>query len=421
MREAHTEVLVVGAGPVGLWTALLLAEAGVQVQIIDQETRTTTRSYACALHPATLALFDRFGLTQPLLAAGRPIEKIAFYDRQGRRAELKIADPQGKYPCLLILPQNVLEEALEQRLQKTGVKVQWNHRFDSLIDEPEIVAAMVEELGGTGTGYIVPHWENVVKGRSPIRAQFLVGADGANSLVRQRLGFDFERAGGPEFFAAYEFEADQPAPHEVRIILDQTTDVLWPLAGNKCRWTFQLERGELEMEYPQKERRSARMAQTSIDERIRDYVQKIAAQRAPWFTAELKQLNWCTEVVFEHRVVRQFGRNRCWLVGDAGHQTGPAGVQSMNAGFSEAAKMTEAIKRILHEAGPFSLLEIWQEEQRTQWRDLLGMTGELQPKADANPWFQGRCKQVLPCLPGHNPVTIRRLAAQLRLDWNGTK
>ena len=65
---------------------------------------------------------------------------------------------------------------------------------------------MVEKLGGTSLGYIVPHWETVVEKRLSVRARFLVGADGHNSLVRRRLGLDYHRVAGPEFFAAYEFE-----------------------------------------------------------------------------------------------------------------------------------------------------------------------------------------------------------------------
>ena len=62
IREKTTEVLVVGAGPVGLWTALLLAKAGIQVVLIDRETRTAARSYACALHPLPLRLLEAAGL-----------------------------------------------------------------------------------------------------------------------------------------------------------------------------------------------------------------------------------------------------------------------------------------------------------------------------------------------------------------------
>jgi 2-polyprenyl-6-methoxyphenol hydroxylase-like FAD-dependent oxidoreductase len=88
MREIRTEVLVVGAGPVGLCTALLLAEAGLETVIIDREQRTAARSYACALHPASLELLDRLGVTPALLDLGRRIPKVGFYEGTARRAEL---------------------------------------------------------------------------------------------------------------------------------------------------------------------------------------------------------------------------------------------------------------------------------------------------------------------------------------------
>ena len=166
MREERTEVLVVGAGPVGLLTAILLAEAGIEVRIIDREERTTARSYACALHPRTLKLLERMGLAAPMLERGRRSQTVAFYDGATRRAEVKLSELSGEFPFMVILPQNEFESALEQRLRKAGVAVNWNHRFDDLQSAGETVVANVEELGATGTGYIVPHWETVVEGAS---------------------------------------------------------------------------------------------------------------------------------------------------------------------------------------------------------------------------------------------------------------
>src|SRR5438128_1806367 len=159
MRETQTEVLVVGAGPIGLWTALLLAEAGIEVSLIDCEMRTAARSYACGLHPHTLKLFSRVGLSEAVLAKGRPIPKVAFYDREARRAELNFPKVGQDFPFLVILPQNALESLLEEQLVKAGVHVHWNHRFASFTEEQDQLAATIEELAGTSTGYIVPHWE----------------------------------------------------------------------------------------------------------------------------------------------------------------------------------------------------------------------------------------------------------------------
>jgi len=417
MREERTEVLVVGAGPVGLLTAILLAEAGIEVKIIDREERTTARSYACALHPRALNLLEQMGLAAPILEHGRRVQTIAFYDREARHAELKLAALGGEFPFLVILPQNVFEDVLEQRLRQVGVTVNWNHRFSDLQPDAGTVVATVEELGATATGYIVPHWETVVKNSFPVRAQFLVGADGHGSLVRQRLGIENTRVAGPAFFAAYEFEPAEKVEDEVRVVLDQsTTNVLWPLPGNKYRWTFQMVKADGASEFPEKERRAVRLAEQTVDERIRQYVEKVAKQRAPWFSAGVKQITWCTEVVFEQRVAKPFGQDRCWLAGDAAHQTGPVGVQSMNVGMAEGATLAGTLRRILREKAPLDQLETCNREWQDEWRRLLGLTGGLKPRKDTSPWVRERCGRILSCLPASHQ-DLPRLAGQLALDF----
>jgi 2-polyprenyl-6-methoxyphenol hydroxylase-like FAD-dependent oxidoreductase len=417
MREERTEVLVVGAGPVGLLTAILLAEAGIEVKIIDREERTTARSYACALHPRVLKLLSPMGLAAPVIERGRRIQTVAFYDGAARRAEVKLAELGGEFPFMVILPQNEFEGVLEERLRKAGVTVNWNHRFDDVQNAGEAVVANVEELGATATGYIVPHWEGVVKRSFPVRAQFLVGADGHDSLVRRRLGIENTLVAGQTFFAAYEFEPEEKVEDEVRVVLDDsTTNVLWPLVGNRYRWTFQMLKAEMASEFPEKERREARLAQQAVDERIRQYVQRVAKQRAPWFSAGVKGITWCTEVVFEQRVARQFGRDRGWLAGDAAHQTGPVGVQSMNVGLAEAAALAGALRKVLREKAPLSVLEACDREWQGEWRRLLGLAGGLKPGTETSPWVRERCGRILPCLPASHE-DLPRLAGQLGLHF----
>ena len=413
MREDQTEVLVVGAGPVGLLTALLVAEAGMDVRIIDREPRTTTRSYACALHPRVLGLLKRVGVEEAVLGQGRQVKRMAFYDGLTRRAEISVSPA----PYLVILPQSALEGALEQRLrEKFKVAVDWNHRFADFREEAGSLMIEVEELGGTGTGYIVPHWENLVRRNLNVRSQFLVGGDGHNSLVRQRLGIEYARLAGPEFFAAYEFESDTPIDEEVRVVLDDSsTNVLWPLPGNKNRWTFQVNRAELAAEFPEKERRSVRFEQKTVDERIRQYVQKACGQRAPWFTAGVREVTWCTEVFFEARLAKQFGRDRCWLAGDAAHQTGPVGAQSMNVGMLEAEALAQGLRQVLRAGEPVSSLAGYDQECRAQWRRLLGVDGGLKPRKGTAPWVVERRSRLLGCLPASGE-DLAPLAGQLGLD-----
>jgi 2-polyprenyl-6-methoxyphenol hydroxylase-like FAD-dependent oxidoreductase len=419
MREERTDVLVVGAGPVGLMTALLLAEAGIEVRIIDREERTTARSYACALHPRTLELLAQLGMADEIIRHGNRVETVGFYEGSTRRAEIALSKLPTEFPFLLILPQSRFESALEQRLrQKAGIQVDWRHRFDALEIEDGEVAAAVEKLGGTSTGYIVPHWETVVQDRFRMRARYLVGADGAKSLVRQRLGIENTRVGGPDFFAAYEFESDTPSPNEVRVVMDQaTTNVLWPLSNQKYRWTFQLVKSEVANEWPEKERRAVRVAHSTVDDAIRRYVDRVAKQRAPWFQAGVKEVTWCTDVVFEHRLANEFGRGRCVLMGDAAHQTGPVGAQSMNVGFQEARELSGIVKSLLVENANPELLDDFRKRWHQEWQLLLGMGGGLASAVAAGNWSAERRSRLLSCLPSFGDH-LGALARQLGLAFS---
>ena len=415
MRHAQTEVLVVGAGPVGLWSALLLAESGIEVTLIDRENRTSARSYACGLHPATLQLLDRVGLAESAINRGRRVDTVSFYEGADRRAEVCLSKLGGDFPFVLILPQSALESLLEERLRAAGVQVFWNHRFEGLKQNEQGISASFEELEGTSTGYIVPHWEIVVKRSAELQCEYLLGADGHNSMVRPRAGLDYRRCGPLQSFAAIEFEIAEPVPPDLRIVLsDDSMSVLWPVHEKTCRWAFQIGRPDGLGDFPEKERRSARVADASADERIRAYVQKLAAQRAPWFRSPPANIHWWTEVSFE-KGLAEFGKDRCWLIGDSAHQTGPAGVQSMNAGFAEAWQLANCLKRILREGASPDLLQGYAAEARQTWEVLLGLTGEPKPMPGCDPWIAQRSNRLVSCLPGCGP-DLKALAKQIGLE-----
>ena len=164
------------------------------------------------------------------------------------------------------------------------------------------------------------------------------------------------------------------------------------------------------MSFPKRSDGGCASPRQSVDERIRQYVQKVAKQRAPWFSAGVKEITWCTEVVFEQRVAKQFGRDRCWLAGDAAHQTGPVGVQSMNVGMAEAATLAGALRRILREKAPLNLLEACDREWQDEWRRLLGLTGGLKPRSETSPVGAGAARPdpVLPAGLARGPGAVWR-------------
>jgi NADPH-dependent dioxygenase len=122
--KRDVQVLVSGAGPVGLVTALFLNRRGVRVAVLDEQMRTAARSYACAVHPQTLELLDEIGVADELIARGQRVDTFAYYDGAERKLELRYAQLGGRFPFLLVVPQPLLEDALERRLASEGVPVE---------------------------------------------------------------------------------------------------------------------------------------------------------------------------------------------------------------------------------------------------------------------------------------------------------
>lgn len=417
-REQEIDVLVVGAGPTGMLAALALAKGGVRVRIIDKEERTAAHSYACALHPQSLALLDRHGLADEILASGRRIETIAFYEGETRQAEMRLSALPVKYPFLVVLPQSALEERLERQLLKTsGVRVEWNHRLSALEPAKGGVVAVVDELCETSKGYIVREWDWEVKKTLRARAAFVIGADGFDSGVRQLLDIECERVAEPATFEVYEFESDGRCGNEARVVIDGgSTNVFWPLTGNRCRWSLQEANIDDYSESHSKERTDVLLVDEAVDVKTRTRVLARIQACAPWFAGCIKALDWSVDVQFEPRLATRFGRDRCWLAGDAGHQALPVGMQSVNVGLSEAEDLAARIVKILREHGSLDLLEAYGRERRNEWQQLLGAKGGLKPRGTACAWIKEHASRILPCIPGSG-AELKLLADQLHLEF----
>src|SRR3990172_2526395 len=164
-RHSDPEVLVVGAGPVGLVAALFLQQHGVRVEVVDTNQRTTQHSYALAIHPRTLRILDEAGLSEGLIGAGRKLTKVAYYQGPERRAEIDYTALASEHPYLLVLRQSLLERAAEEALRQKKLKVLWGHRLQSLDADDDIPWAEGAKLDQVATGYPVARTQWVV-GRS---------------------------------------------------------------------------------------------------------------------------------------------------------------------------------------------------------------------------------------------------------------
>jgi 2-polyprenyl-6-methoxyphenol hydroxylase-like FAD-dependent oxidoreductase len=393
------EVLVAGAGPVGLTTALALARNGVAVRVVDAAWRPAAQSYSLALHPASLTLLDGLGLAGRVLDEAVHVRRIGFFDRGGRRVALPLHGLNEDYSFVAVLPQARLERLLEEALREEGVEVQWSHRAAGFEQTGEAVRVRVDRMVKESVGYSVAHTEWVVAGTKHLDVPFVIGADGHRSLVRRALGTAFEEAGPSQAFAI--FECDAPgAGDEMQLVMGtQAVSVLWPLPGQRARWSLELAAPDVSAADRYKSRLTTRLGERYFPYLDEARTRELLRERAPWFEKAAGPLGWSVEVRFERRLAGCFGAGRVWLAGDAAHLTGPVGMQSMNSGLAEARDLAARIARIHEGRADLDLLASHGSERREQWEFLLGRQGRLRPTPSAPPFIARNASRLLSCLP----------------------
>lgn len=413
----HTsEVLVVGAGPVGLLTALLLADRDVDVRIIDAAFRTGSHSYALGLHPHSLKLLEEVGAAHDAIEQGYRIDTLALYDERERRVELRLRELPCQYPYVLALRQDMVESILEQRLNHARRHVEWNHRVSALQARGEHWGLTIETLGKQTAGYAVATLEEVVERTIRTEARFVIGADGHRSFIRRALEIPFEPAGATAQFAVFEFQTDAEIGPEMRLVLRPgDINVVWPLPGRRVRWSFQVGPNTDLARSREKQRLAVQIADEAYPHLEESDLRNLLAERAPWFRGTVGQIDWSMVVQFDRRLAREFGRDHIWLLGDAAHMTWPAGMQSMNLGMREAYELAWRITRILRDGEDDELLREFARERRAEWTMLLGLSGPARARPDADPWIAANAERILPCLPASG-VELRVLLRELKLD-----
>src|SRR5688572_25818438 len=157
------KTVVVGAGPTGLLLAGDLAAAGVEVTVLERRTTESNLTRAFGVHARTLEHLDARGLADELVATGTPVSKLRLFNRV--RVDLGVLP--SRFPFLLITPQYNVERLLERRALDLGARIVRGVTVTGL--EPDAVLAGGERHA----------------------ADFVVGADGVHSAVREAIGMPF--------------------------------------------------------------------------------------------------------------------------------------------------------------------------------------------------------------------------------------
>lgn len=328
------DVLIVGAGPVGLLLGCELLQRGVRVRLIDADRSRTAQSRANVIWPRNLELMRRIGVTGELVARGHRLAGTAFYSR-GRllgTAWMSRLD-DAPYPFALTLSQNETEDVLHSRLEALGGTVEDGVRLVSVDNSGRRPAVKLEHRDGR-TEEAEPDW--------------LIGADGAHSTVRKQLGIGYT---GPQVDVSFAItdavlSTDLSADLSHYCYAPSGAIVLGPMGGGVHRIAVNVPHDRFDDAPP-----------------ARAFFQRLVDERAAGRT-RLEELLWSGSFRVRVRLAETFRSERCFLVGDAAHVISPAGGQGMNTGMQDAFNLAWKLSGVIH--GDFAppLLDTYDTERR---------------------------------------------------------
>ena len=335
MKSPH--VLVAGAGPVGLVSALVLASAGIPVTVLERNAAPAQDLRASTFHPPTLDMLERFGIPQELLVQGL----VARYTQQRDRTHGLIAEfdmallgDDTAYPYRLQCEQWKLNAILLARLaQFAHASVVFNAAIQNVAQDSRGVTATVQIKGEPQT----------------LQGDYLVGADGAWSAVRQSLGIEFEGFTYPERFlvvsTAFEFANHLPQLSYVNYVSDPQEWCVLLRVPTLWRVLFPTRADETD-------------ESVMTDESIQNRLQNLLPQSAP-YVCEHRTL-----YKVHQRVAKEFRRGRVILAGDAAHINNPLGGMGMNGGVHDAFNLADKLVQIINHGADDALLDRYERQRR---------------------------------------------------------
>jgi 2-polyprenyl-6-methoxyphenol hydroxylase-like FAD-dependent oxidoreductase len=349
LLQSQTDVLIVGAGPTGLTLACELLRRGVSCRIIDKALAPATTSRALGIQPRTLELFDTMGLIDQVLSTGGPVFDANFYEGDRLLLALSTARMQKldtPYPQIWITPQVNVERVLTRRLQQLGGAVERACDLVDFQDTGSQVSATINHPDGDGSK------------TEEIRADWLVGCDGAHSLVRKSLGVKFEGSTYEEKFLLADVELDwqRERDRSHTWFPAQGMFSIIPLPNSQLWRVFAVVEGE------------------TVSPLSLELFQQLFVERTGDTQTTLSHPTWLSNFTINRRMVDRYRVGRVFLAGDAAHIHSPFGGQGMNTGIQDAYNLAWKLALVITGQSPEHLLNTYQEERLPIAQGVLAQT-----------------------------------------------
>jgi 2-polyprenyl-6-methoxyphenol hydroxylase-like FAD-dependent oxidoreductase len=307
MKGMNSNVLIAGAGPVGLAMAADLARYGVSVRLVEKSPERTDKSKALVLWSRTLELMDRMECTAPFLTTGK--KAIAVNVTAGKEPITKVTVDGVKtpHPYALMMPQCDTEELLGDFVTSLGVKIDRNIELTDFVASTDGVTSTLRHLDGT---------------EETFDSGWLIGSDGAHSTVRHKLGMEFAGETMPSSWVIADIHlSNVPNPEEILISWHaEGILAVFPILGSRYRVI-----ADSGLVYA-----SVSPANPTMED-----VQAILDARGPGGITASDPI-WLTRFTINERKVSNYRSGRVFVMGDAAHIHSPAGGQGMNTGIQDA-------------------------------------------------------------------------------------
>lgn len=300
-----TDVLVVGAGPVGLVAACELVRQGANVRIVDQLEQPDPLSRAVVVHPRTQEALAALGVLPEFEAAACRQVCVEIFAGSYARERVRIGtDVASRYQRILNLPQSDTEAILARRARELGLVIERGTRLTALRQTDDGVDVTLSSRGRT----------------EQLRVGWLVGADGAHSTVRSAVGASLNGVYKGHSFLLADVEAQTDLSSDTTRMFAHPDGIsgAFPMAGGRTRLLFQAE--------PTGADPTPELVQSLIDERM----------GGQW---RITVPYWLSFFEVHHGQVPQYRFDRVLLAGDAAHIHSPAGGQGMNTGIQDAVNL----------------------------------------------------------------------------------
>ncbi|CAM3187421.1 monooxygenase [Komagataeibacter xylinus] len=338
-------VLVVGAGPVGLIMAAELARYGMPVRIIDRLAARTTQSRALAIWPRTLELLDAAGCADAFMATGLRADAVSIHAGNRTLARIPFGTIASSFNYLLMIPQSETERLLAGHLGAFGHTVERETELTDFVG------------GDDGVSCTLRHADGRIE---TVEAAWLVGCDGAHSLVRSRLGLAFEGDTLPTGFVIADVHVAGLAipPDEPAIFWHPDGAVMFfPISRGHYRIIADL--GSIALHMP------------DLGE-----MQAIVDRRGPGGVI-LSDPVWLSDFGVNERKVRDYRKGRAFLAGDAAHIHSPAGGQGMNMGMQDAFNLAWKLALVERQDASPWLLDSYSSERSGVARQILSDSSRM--------------------------------------------